>query len=127
MRHSYIFIPLSPFMERDMSYVNKATGEEIIIVPNLHITFGDEDFHDDGSFDYVMGWALEGIDDDRKLYNSLKKQFNKYDKMSLEDKATTTHEELISLLDDSGMRYCDWDYTKTYDIYVKRNNQWEKK
>ena len=127
MRHSYIFIPLSPFMERDMSYINKATGEEILIVPNLHITFGDEDFNDDGSFDYVMGWALEGIDDDNDLYEELSKQFEEYQNMSLEDKATITHQELVRLLDESGMRMCDWDYTETYDIYVKRNNQWEKK
>ena len=110
-----------------MSYINKETGEEIIIVPNLHITFGDEDFNDDGQFMYVMGWALEGIDDDNDLYEELSKQFEEYQNMSLEDKATITHQELVRLIDDSGMRGCDWDYTETYDIYVKRNNQWEKK
>lgn len=110
-----------------MSYINKDTGEEIIIVPNLHITFGDEDFSDDGNFMYVMGWALEGIDDDVDLYEELQSQYNEYHHMSLKDKATITHKELVRLLDESGMRGCDWDYTKTYDIYVKRNNEWEKK
>lgn len=110
-----------------MSYINKATGEEIIIVPNMHITFGDEDFHDDGSFDYVMGWALEGIEDDNDLYEELDRELEEYRQMSLEDKATINHNELRRMLDASGMRNCEWDYTRTYDIYAKRNNKWEKK
>lgn len=110
-----------------MSYINTETGEEILIVPNLHITFGDEDFDDDGQFMYVLGWAVEGIDDDNDLYEDLLTQYNEYHHMSLEDKATITHQELVRLLDDSGMRGCEWDYTRTYDIYVKHNNQWEKK
>jgi len=110
-----------------MSYINKETGEEILIVPNLHVTFGDEDFHDDGKFTYVMSWALEGIDDDNDLYEELSKQFEEYQNMSLKDKATITHQELVRLLDESNMRMCDWDYTETYDIYVKRNDKWEEK
>ena len=108
-----------------MSYIHKKTGEEILIVPNLHITFGDEDFSDDGSFKYVMGWALEGIDDDEDLYEELRSEYDEYEHMSLEDKATITHKELVRLLDESGMRNCDWDYTPVYDIYIKQNNQWE--
>ena len=127
MRHSYIFIPLSPFMERDMSYINKATGEEILIVPNLHITFGDEDFNDDGQFMYVMGWAIEGIEDDNDLYEELNDEYNEYHHMSLEDKATINHNELRRMIEASGMRGSDWEYTRTYDVYVKSNNQWEKK
>ena len=110
-----------------MSYIHKETGEEILIVPNLHITFGDEDFSDDGNFMYVMGWALEGIDDDEELYEELEREYNEYHQMSLADKATINHNELRRMLDASGMRGCDWDYTRTYDIYVKRNNEWEKK
>ena len=110
-----------------MSYINKETGEEILIVPNLHITFGDEDFDDDGQFMYVMGWALEGIDDDVDLYEELKSQYDEYHHMSLADKATITHQELARMIENSNMRGCDWDYTRTYDIYVKQDNQWEKK
>ena len=115
------------FKERGISDIHKTTGEEILIVPNMHITFGDEDFSDEGNFRYVMGWAVEGIDDDVDLYEDLRSQYNEYHHMSLKDKATITHNELRRMLDASGMRGCDWDYTKTYDIYVKRNNEWERK
>lgn len=112
-----------------MSYINKETGEEILIVPTLHVTFGDEDFDDDGSFDYVMGWALDGMQDisDDESYEELRAEYDEYESMSLEDKATITHQELVRMLEESGMRSCSWDYTKINDIYVKQNDQWEKK
>ena len=107
--------------------VEVSKDEEILIVPNMQITFGDEDFNDDGQFMYVIGWAIEGIENDNDLYEELDREYKEYHHMSLEDKATITHNELRRMLDASGMRGCEWDYTETYDIYVKRNNQWEKK
>ena len=114
--------------ERGMSYIHKHTGEEILLVPNLHIEFGDEDFSDDGNFTYVMGWALEGMRDfdNYETYTDLKNRFKEYKGMSLEDRATITHEELSRLIQDTDMRLCDWSYIKTYDVYAKRDGTWEK-